>query len=177
MALPRIKESGGVVADPEAGTTPNGKQFIKIRFGFKSSRWNQDTRQWDETGKFYVQGTAWNEDAQRISQLGLRQGDQVLVEGDLITEEWEDNNGGGKRSKTAMRLKKVRRFEKSQNAQQGNAGFSNQQSGFSQQGNQPPQNSNPQGGGWNAPAADPWSTGGNTASNGGWGNPDQPPAH
>ncbi|MEU5838535.1 single-stranded DNA-binding protein, partial [Streptomyces diacarni] len=50
--------------------------------------------------------------------------------------------------------------------------------------NAQPQQSPPQpqqGGGWNAPAADPWSTGGNQpqGNGGGWGNPqpgnDEPP--
>lgn len=164
MALPRIKESGGVVADPEVGTTPNGNNFIKIRFGFKSSRWNQDTNQWEETGKFYVQGTAWGDDVKRINDLALKQGDQVLVDGDLVTEQWEKD--GQKQSKTAMKLKKVRRFEKSQNAQQGNGNGFNNQPTSQQQPSRPQQ-----------PANDPWSTGGNNGGGGGWGNPgtDEPP--
>lgn len=166
MALPRIKESGGVVADPETGTTPSGKQFIKIRFGFKSSRWNQDTNQWEETGKFYIQGTAWGDDAKRINDLALKQGDQVLVDGDLVTEQWEKD--GQKQSKTAMKLKKVRRFEKSQNAQQ-SSGLNNQQSAPQQsQSQQGGGYQGPGSGGWNAPSNDPWSAGGN-------GGNDQPP--
>ena len=76
----------------------------------------------------------------------------------MVTESWE--NDGQKQSKTAMRLRSIRRFEKSQSA--------GTQS-------QPRQQQPRQGEGWNAPAADPWSTGGNNG--GGWGNPgnDEPP--
>lgn len=165
MALPTINHPFGVVADPEFGTTPNGKNYCRIRFGSSARKFNQETNQWETTASFYVAGTAWEQDAERIRNAGIKQGDQVYVEGQLVTESWEKD--GQKQSKTALRVKAVRRFEKSQNAQQNNGG------GFQQQ---PQQQSAPQqGGGWNAPANDPWSTGGNNG--GGWGNPgnDEPP--
>lgn len=155
MALPTIAHPFGVVADPEFGTTPSGKNFAKIRFGASARKYNEQSSQWETTASFYVQATAWEQDAEKIRNLGIKQGDQVYAEGQMVTESWEKD--GQKQSKTAMRLRSIRRFEKSQSA-----------------GTQPqPQQSAPQQS--RPPANDPWSTGGNTG--GGWGAPDngQPP--
>lgn len=169
MALPTISHAFGIVADPEFGTTPSGKNFAKIRLGASARKYNEQTSQWETTANFYTQATAWEQDAEKIRNLGIKQGDQVQIEGQLVTESWEKD--GQKQSKTALRLRGIRRFEKSQNAQQGTGGF------------QPPaQQVTPQPGGggqWaGTPSNDPWSTGGNPAqSNGGWGAPsnDEPP--
>ena len=158
MALPTIAHPFGVVADPEFGTTPSGKNFAKIRFGASARKYNEQSSQWETTASFYVQATAWEQDAEKIRNLGIKQGDQVYAEGQMVTESWEKD--GQKQSKTAMRLRSIRRFEKSQS--------SGTQS-------QPPQQNAPRQS--QPPANDPWSTGGNTG--GGWGNPqpgnDEPP--
>lgn len=172
MALPTISHAFGIVADPEFGTTPSGKNFAKVRLGASARKYNEQTSQWETTANFYTQATAWEQDAEKIRNLGIKQGDQVQIEGQLVTESWEKD--GQKQSKTALRLRGIRRFEKSQNAQQGNGGFQPPA-----QQKTPPQNQ-PQQGGWNAPAADPWSTGGNNqpqGNGGGWGDPNQPPAY
>ena len=168
MALPTISHAFGIVADPEFGTTPSGKNFAKIRLGASARKYNEQTSQWETTANFYTQATAWEQDAEKIRNLGIKQGDQVQIEGQLVTESWEKD--GQKQSKTALRLRGIRRFEKSQNSQQGNTG------GF-----QPPvQQVTPQpngGGQWGGTPAqgDPWSSGGNNqpqqGNNGGWGSP------
>ena len=167
MALPTITHAFGVVADPEYGTTQSGKNFVKIRLGASARKYNEQTSSWETTASFYVQATGWEQDADKVQKLNIKQGDQVQIDGQLVTESWEKD--GQKQSKTALRLRGIRRFEKSQNAQQGGGGFQTQQA---------PQQSAPQPhqGGWNAPAADPWSTGGNNqpqGNGGGWGNPQQ----
>lgn len=150
MALPTISHPFGVVADPEFGTTQSGKNYCRIRFGSSARKFNQESNQLETTASFYVAGTAWEQDAERIRNAGIKQGDQVYVEGQLVTESWEKD--GQKQSKTALRVKTVRRFEKSQNAQQGNGG------GFQA----PSQQVTPQpngGGSWaGTPAQDPWGT-------------------
>lgn len=174
MALPTITHAFGVVADPEYGTTQSGKNFVKIRLGASARKYNEQTSSWETTASFYVQATGWEQDAEKVQKLNIKQGDQVQIDGQLVTESWEKD--GQKQSKTALRLRGIRRFEKSQNAQQGGGGFQTQQAPQQQQPPAQPQ----QGGGWNAPAADPWSTGSNQpqqGNNGGWGNPNQPPAY
>jgi len=173
MALPMINHPFGVVADPEYGTTQGGKNWARVRLGASARRYNDQSQQWETTASFYVQGTAWEAEADRIRNMNLAQGDQVYVDGQLVTEQWEDQNGGGKKSKTAMRIRSLRRFEKPQQNQQNQSqggGFGGQQQSPPQQQQQQQQ----QGGGWNAPSNDPWSAGNN---NGGWGEPggDKPP--
>jgi single-strand DNA-binding protein len=46
----------------------------------------------------FVDCTAWGKTAETMSQH-LHKGDPVLVEGRLTLEQWDDKNGGGKRSK------------------------------------------------------------------------------
>lgn len=165
MALPTISHAFGIVADPEFGTTPSGKNFAKIRLGASARKYNEQTSQWEITANFYTQATAWEQDAEKIRNLGIKQGDQVQIEGQLVTESWEKD--GQKQSKTALRLRGIRRFEKSQNAQQGNGGFNAQPQ------QAPQQSAPPQGQSWQSPAPghDPWSS--NANANGGWGNPQQ----
>ena len=160
MALPTIAHPFGVVADPEYGTTPSGKNFAKIRLGASARKYNDQSREWETTASFYVQATAWEQDAEKIRNLGIKQGDQVYAEGQMVTESWEKD--GQKQSKTAMRLRSIRRFEKSQNAQSnGNSNFNSNNGGVAPQQSAPQQTQ----GNWgqsqgapqqSAPSSDPW---------------------
>lgn len=169
MALPTITHAFGVVADPEYGTTQSGKNFVKIRLGASARKYNEQTSSWETTASFYVQATGWEQDAEKVQKLNIKQGDQVQIDGQLVTESWEKD--GQKQSKTALRLRGIRRFEKSQSSQQGGGGFIAQPQQAPQQSAHPQQQ---QGQGWNAPQSDPWSTGGSQqqqGNGGGWGSP------
>jgi single-strand DNA-binding protein len=139
MSIPTIQGLAGITADPDMKYTPQGRAVLSVRLAFSDRRFNEQTREWDTTKSFYVDGTAWEETAERLSQQ-LAKGDQVYVEGRLETQSWEKD--GDKRSKPVLQLRAVRKLEK------GNGG------------QQQPQQQAParQQGGWgNAPAqADPW---------------------
>lgn len=142
MSIPTIQGLAGITADPDMKYTPQGKAVLSVRLAFSDRRFNEQTREWDTTKSFYVDGTAWEETAERLSQQ-LAKGDQVYVEGRLETQSWE--KGGEKRSKPVLQLRTVRKLEKGNGGQQ-----------------QRPQ---PQ-----APAASQGGWGGQPANNGGWGN-------
>jgi single-strand DNA-binding protein len=144
MSIPTIQGLAGITADPDMRYTPQGKAVLSVRLAFSDRKFNEQTREWDTTKSFYVDGTAWEDTAERLAQQ-LAKGDQVYVEGRLETQSWEKD--GEKKSKPVLQLRTVRKLEK------GNGG---NQTAQSQQ--QPAQQ--PAQGGW----------GGQPSNAGGWGN-------
>ena len=143
MSIPTIQGLAGITADPELRKTPGGMSVLSIRLAFSDRKFNEQTREWDTTKTFYVDGNAWEQTADRLAQQ-LAKGDQVYVEGRIETQSWEKD--GDKKSKPVLQLRTVRKLEKGNGGQQ-----QPQQQGYAQQ--PAPQ----QQGGWGGqPAADPW---------------------
>ena len=119
MSIPTIQGLAGITADPEMKYTQQGKAVLSVRLAFSDRKFNEQTREWDTTKTFYVDGTAWEETAERLSAQ-LAKGDQVYVEGRIETQSWEKD--GDKRSKPVLQLRTVRKLEKGagQAAQQQN---------------------------------------------------------
>ena len=109
MSIPTIQGLAGITADPDMKYTQQGKAVLSVRLAFSDRRFNEQTREWDTTKSFYVDGTAWEETAERLSAQ-LAKGDQVYVEGRLETQSWEKD--GEKRSKPVLQLRTVRKLEK-----------------------------------------------------------------
>jgi single-strand DNA-binding protein len=153
MSIPTIQGLAGITADPEFRKTPNGVSVLSVRLAFSDRKFNEQTREWDTTKTFYVDGNAWEQTADRLAQQ-LAKGDQVYVEGRIETQSWEKD--GEKKSKPVLQLRTVRKLEKGNGGQQ-----QSQQGGYTQQ--QPPAQGQ---GGW----------GGQPQNNGGWGNgnPNEP---
>ena len=159
MPIPTIQGIAGVVTDPEQRATGQGTPILSFRLAFNDSKFNDQTNKFETARSFFVDASAWDDLAKRLAGV-LAKGDQVYVEGRLETQSWEKD--GEKKSKPSLNVRMLRKLEKPQQSQGG---------GFQQ----PAQQSAPQqqGGNWNAPANDPWSSGGQQQNNGGWGNPGQ----
>jgi single-strand DNA-binding protein len=151
MSIPTIQGLAGITAEPEMKYTPGGKAVLSVRLAFSDRKYNEQTRQWDTSKSFYVDGTAWEETAERLSAQ-LAKGDQVYVEGRIETQQWEKD--GEKKSKPVLQLRTVRKLEKGTAQPQQNGG------GFNSGGN-------PAHGGQPAPTGN-W--GNQPANAGGWGN-------
>ena len=152
MAIPTIQEIAGVTADPELRFTQGGKAVLSIRLAFNDSRYNEETRSWENSKTFYVDATAWEQTAERLADQ-IKKGDQVYVSGRLETQSWEKD--GEKRSKPSLTVRTMRKLEKSQAPQPSPS--------------QPPQNAPQQSWGGNQQAQhpqDPWS--GQQATQGGF---------
>lgn len=163
MPIPTIQGVAGVVSDPEQRSTNSGLPMLVFRLAFNDSKYNEQTRAWDTTKTFYVDAVAWDDLAKRLAGK-LAKGDQVYVEGRIETQSWEKD--GEKKSKPSLNVRSVRKLQKA------DAASDQQPGGFG--GGNAPANSN-QGGGWSAPASDPW--GAPAQGNGGWGAPqaNEPP--
>ena len=157
MPIPTIQETAGVIAEPEMRFTSQGKAVLSIRLAFNDSRYNEETRQWENSKTFYVDATAWEQTAERLADQ-IRKGDQVYVSGRLETQSWEKD--GEKKSKPSLTVRTMRKLEKNApTSGQGGGNFASAQSaGFGAA--QPP-----------APAQqDPWAGGQQQPA---WGEPPQ----
>lgn len=158
MPIPTIQETAGVIADPELRFTPQGKAVLSIRLAFNDSKYNEETRQWENAKTFYVDATAWEQTAERLADQ-IRKGDQVYVSGRLETQSWEKD--GEKKSKPSLTVRTMRKLEKNAPTQQqaGGGNFAPARSaGFGAP--QPPAQ----------PQQDPWSGGQQQTA---WGEPAQ----
>ncbi|MCR1995713.1 single-stranded DNA-binding protein [Bifidobacterium animalis] len=93
MALPRITAEGNLTADPEYRQTRNGKTVASFRLAANESRYNEQTRQWEQTGACYLQCTAWPPLSDNMYATGLAKGSPVIVTGRLETRTWQTEQG------------------------------------------------------------------------------------
>ena len=151
MPIPTIQETAGVIAEPEMRFTSQGKAVLSIRLAFNDSRYNEETRQWENSKTFYVDATAWEQTAERLADQ-IRKGDQVYVSGRLETQSWEKD--GEKKSKPSLTVRTMRKLEKNTPAQQqGGGNFASAQSaGFGGQPQPAPSQQDPWAGGQQQPA-------------------------
>ena len=90
---------GNLTRDPDLRTTQNGTAICDLGLAV-NRRWrDQSGRDQEETT--FVDVSVWGRSAENCAQY-LQKGAPVLVEGRLRLEQWEDRNGGGKRSRLTV---------------------------------------------------------------------------
>lgn len=90
---------GNLTRDPDLRTTQNGTAICDLGLAV-NRRWrDQSGRDQEET--CFVDVAVWGRSAENCAQY-LQKGAPVLVEGRLRQEQWEDRNGGGKRSRLTV---------------------------------------------------------------------------
>ncbi|MFI2612070.1 single-stranded DNA-binding protein [Kitasatospora sp. NPDC018619] len=104
MPLPTMTGVGRVVADPELRFTQNGTPVAKIRLVFQNRRLNSQTQQWEDGDTLWIDGTAWQQLAEHITET-LTQGMEVLVTGEPRTETWEKD--GQKHSRVSLTIRSI----------------------------------------------------------------------
>jgi len=162
--MAEIVATGNLGADAELRTTPSGRSVLNFRIGDSKSKKN-DQGGWDKTAENWFNVAIWGELAEFYAKQ-LTKGTRVQITGEFYQREYDKNDGSGKGVSLDVTAWGVRIIPKRDNNNGGG--------GFNAQPQQSPQQSapQPQQGGWNAPAADPWSTGSNQpqGNGGGWGN-------
>lgn len=99
MNLNKVLLIGRLTRDPDLRTTANGTAICDLGLAV-NRRWrDQSGRDQEET--CFVDVAVWGRSAENCAQY-LQKGAPVLVEGRLRLEQWEDRNGGGKRSKLGV---------------------------------------------------------------------------
>ena len=90
---------GNLTRDPDLRTTQNGTAICDLGLAV-NRRWrDQFGRDQEETT--FVDVAVWGRSAENCAQY-LQKGAPVLVEGRLRLEQWEDRNGGGRRSRLTV---------------------------------------------------------------------------
>ncbi len=94
---------GRLTRDPEIRATNSGLKVAAIGFAVTNRKKNPQSQQWEDVPMF-IDVTAFdraNEGrglASTVEQY-CKKGSQIMIEGKLSLDTWEDKNGGGKRSK------------------------------------------------------------------------------
>jgi single-strand DNA-binding protein len=100
MLIGRLTDNPG-----EPRTMPSGGRVIPFRFAVGRSRKNPQTGQWEnDPNPLYIDCEAFSRpdtkrDLVNLIQQFCKKGDPLFIEGRLQLDQWEDKNGGGKRSK------------------------------------------------------------------------------
>lgn len=106
----RVCITGRLAADAELFTFGNGGSVVKFRIGNDDSYFSRDKNDWvqrtvwiDVRQNF---SSDWQESAKKLADK-LQKGNEILIDGKLSYEEWEDKGGGGKRSKNLIVAERV----------------------------------------------------------------------
>ena len=171
---------GNLTTDPEVRFTPSGSAVANFTIASTPRTFDKQSNQWKDGEALFLRSAVWREAAENVTE-SLTKGTRVIAQGRLRSRSYDTKEG---ERRTVMELEvdeigpslafasaKVTRTQRNGNGG-GNRAPQPQQS---PQQSAPQQSRPQQGGGWNAPAADPWSTGNNQpqGNGGGWGNPQQ----
>lgn len=151
--------SGRLTNDAELRYTPSGAAVASFTVAVNARKFNRQTNEWENKPAKFWRCVAWNQGKLTLAENiceALKKGDAVTLYGEIETRKYTTKEGE-ERTVDEIRVEHIGKDLLIHVP----AAVS---SGVNAAG---PAGSSPQGGGWNAPASDPWSTGG--ASN------DEPP--
>ena len=93
---------GRLTRDVETRSFPSGGMVAKFGFAVTNRKKNSQTGQWEDE-PMYIDAEVYNRgETGKLADLvrdRCRKGSQIMLEGKLHLDQWEDKNGGGKRSK------------------------------------------------------------------------------
>jgi single-strand DNA-binding protein len=122
--LNKVMLIGRLTRDPEAIQVRGANAGAKFGFAVNNRKKNEGTGQWEDVPVF-IDCEIWNrgesKQGDRFLQ-DLRKGQQVFLEGHLKMDQWEDKNGGGKRSKLLVVVENFQYLEPRQDGGGGNMG-------------------------------------------------------
>lgn len=95
-SLNKVYLLGNLTRDPDLRSLPSGQSVCEIGLAVGRRYVNSSGQEVEDT--CFVDVVVWGRSAANCKQY-LEKGSQVLVEGRLQLDQWEDRNGGGKRSR------------------------------------------------------------------------------
>ena len=125
--LNKVMLIGRLTNEPEASTLGTGTRVVKFRFAVGRSKKNPQTGQWEnDPNPLYIDCEAFaRQDAKRdlvnLIQQYCGKGDALYLEGRLQFDQWEDKNGGGKRSKHKLVVENIEFIGKSGEGERGDS--------------------------------------------------------
>ena len=112
-SLNKVFLLGNLVRDPDLRGLPNGQSVCELRMAV-SRRYTNGSGQ-DVEDTCFVDVVVWGKSAKNCKQY-LAKGSQVMVEGRLQLDQWEDRNGGGMRSRLRVIAEQVQFMNRRSNA-------------------------------------------------------------
>ena len=94
---------GNLTRDPDLRGLPSGQSVCEMRMAI-TRRYISNGKEVDET--CFVDVVVWGKSANNCKQF-LTKGSQIMVEGRLQLDQWEDRIGGGQRSKLRVVAEQV----------------------------------------------------------------------
>ncbi|WP_010147234.1 single-stranded DNA-binding protein [Serinicoccus profundi] len=173
---------GNLTADPELRFTPSGAAVANFTVASTPRQFDRQSNEFKDGETLFMRCSVWREAAEHVSE-SLHRGDRVIATGRLVSRSWQTQEGEN-RTVMEMQVDEVgpsmryatAQVTKAQRGQGGGGGGGWQggqggQSGY--QGGQGGQSGQPAGGqqsgsgSQQAPANDPWATGGASNTPGG----------
>lgn len=97
---------GNMVDAPELRFTPSGAAVAKFTVASTPRLLDKASGEWRDGTPLFMPCTLWREAAEHAAE-SLEKGCRVVITGRLRQENWEDKNGGGKRSRLTMEVDEI----------------------------------------------------------------------
>ena len=103
-SLNKVFLLGNLVRDPDLRGLPSGQSVCELRMAVSRRYRGSNGQDAEET--CFVDVVVWGNSAKNCKQY-LAKGSQIMVEGRLQLDQWEDRNGGGMRSRLRVIAEQV----------------------------------------------------------------------
>jgi single-strand DNA-binding protein len=103
MSINHTIFQGNLTRDPELRVTPQGSAVCSFAIAH-NKKWTAENGEKKEK-VIFLECTAWGKTGEMIAKW-FGKGGQIMVEGELVMDEWDDKNTGAKR--TQIKLNVVR---------------------------------------------------------------------
>ena len=114
-SLNKVFLLGNLTREPDLRGFPNGQSVCDLRVAV-SRRFTSNGQEQEET--CFVDVVVWGKAAGNCRQY-LSKGSQVMVEGRLQLDTWEDRNGGGQRSRLRVVAENIQFMSRRRDENQG----------------------------------------------------------
>lgn len=85
-----ITVEGNLGKDPELGTTAKGDPYARLLIVENDRHFNDEKKQWEDGERVFHNAVVYGQQAENVSR-SLREGDRVLVSGDLHFQPYEQD--------------------------------------------------------------------------------------
>ena len=99
MSYNKVVCMARLTRDPEMRSIQSGTSVCEFGIAF-------DNGFGDNKKTCFITVTAWGKSAEFVNQY-FKKGDGIMIDGRLEFDQWEDKNGGGKRSKHTITAERV----------------------------------------------------------------------
>lgn len=144
MALPTVHGEARIIGQPEMRHTAAGKAVLQLRAVANRRKYNEQTREWENTGEAWLNLSLWEKLAERNDGY-LNDKDLIVFDGELETRSF-DRKDGTKGLSVDVRVNRVAKVAPTQ----GGGGGQQQSASSGSWGQQQPAAA----ASWGAPAGD-----------------------